>query len=240
MPIGLNETYYPRIVNFWPHGASLTVSYAPGRLDLTIQLPMAFVIGSNQNNLAFVQYIAQILVNEPGSLRKAGALNVELDMDEAPVAGEYVFVPENPETTFTESRGPESKRSGRLAAPATPTPPGMSEESNHSSWTTSQRAFAKITGHEYQYLPSAGILLDLTLDGFYKAYKWSLYYKDDTYYMIALSAEPGLDKHHGKSFTEATMRGGNPPDPKLCAWHFRQCVQMFVRGYSVQMALNAL
>ncbi|GAA5891106.1 hypothetical protein JCM5296_007380 [Sporobolomyces johnsonii] len=142
MPIGLNETYYARIVNFWPHGASLTVSYAPGRLDLTIPLPMAFVIGSNQNNLAFVQYIAQILVNEPGSLRKAGALNVELDMDEAPVAGEYLFVPAVATHIVPESR-PD--------------------------------AFAKITGHEYQYLPSAGILLDLLLDSFYKAYKWSLY-----------------------------------------------------------------
>ncbi|GAA5868139.1 hypothetical protein JCM1840_006156 [Sporobolomyces johnsonii] len=303
MTRALNETRYDRMSSLWPHGAFITVSYAPGRLALAIQLPMAFVIGSNQNNCAFVQYIAQILVDEPGSLRKAGALNVELDMDEAPVAGEYVFVPENPEATFTESRGPESTRSGMLAAPATPSSEPSSSASSHSSWTTARRrefresllvrdgvcyftkwsgassaaapthiVFTEITGCDstrFQYSSSAGILLDRNFQWAYKHYMCSFYYKacgiisapctssylkklilhaslshcskqDGAYYFIAFAPLIPLREQHGKSVTTAMMRCGDPPDPRLCAWHFRQCVQKFVRGYPVQMAINPL
>ena len=31
----------------------------------------------------------------------------------------------------------------------------------------------------------------------------------------------------------------DPPDPVLCAWHYRQCVLKALRGYSVGMAVNA-
>ncbi|GAA5914881.1 hypothetical protein JCM5296_001700 [Sporobolomyces johnsonii] len=68
---------------------------------------MTFLASSNQNNYSFVEYIAQTPVKEPGSLRKAGALDVTLDPDAAPIAGEYVFVPKDPDTVFTEFSGPE-------------------------------------------------------------------------------------------------------------------------------------
>ncbi|GAA5872548.1 hypothetical protein JCM1840_004834 [Sporobolomyces johnsonii] len=273
MPLEPNETRYALLLSRWPRGRDfVTVSYSPGQLDLRLKLPVAFVVRSNQNNHGFVQDIAQILVDEPGSLRQAGALGVELDRDEAPVAGEYVFVPDIPETVFTESRGPESKRSGMFAAPAEPSPP-MSG-SSHSSCTTllfreallgrdglcyfseasaleciathivpetRPDVYAEITGDPYQYLSSAGILLDRDLHKPYNDYAWSLYCKDDTYHFIAFDARhPSLAERHGQSFTTALMRREDPPDPALCAWHFRQCVQKAVRGYSVGMAINAL
>ncbi|GAA5894789.1 hypothetical protein JCM5296_007584 [Sporobolomyces johnsonii] len=59
---------------------------------------MTFLAGSNQNNYSFVKYTTQTPVKEPSSLRKAGALDVTLDPDVAPIAGEYIFVPEDPDT----------------------------------------------------------------------------------------------------------------------------------------------
>ncbi|GAA5879997.1 hypothetical protein JCM1840_005285 [Sporobolomyces johnsonii] len=266
MDLGEDQLCYSKIHGAWPCREFLTVSYAPGRLNLEIKLPMAFIVGSNQNKHSFVEDIAQILVDEPGSLRKAGALSTELDQDEAPVAGKYMFVPENSQTVFCESRGPEDKRSGVFAAPSVPSPPShyldaygtyapqytrfhesllardggsFFEEKPSFGDIAVHIVYEQITGEDDQYRPSAGILLNPNVVKHYEDYEWSLYFKDGSYYFITFNpAYSGyLAKRHGKSASTAMMRVLDPPDPRLCAWHFRQCVQMWVRGYPVQMVI---
>jgi hypothetical protein len=49
--------------------------------------------------------------------------------------------------------------------------------------------------------------------------------------------------HHGESYARTDMRiipqdgEGNYPDPALCEWHYRQCVLMRIRAYTVNMAI---
>lgn len=93
MPIESNETQYRPLFRCWPRGDSLTVSFASGGLDLVVRLPLAFVSSSADPTHAFVEHIAQVLVEESGSLRRKSAPREVLEPGAAPSADEYIFVP---------------------------------------------------------------------------------------------------------------------------------------------------
>ncbi|BGP18374.1 hypothetical protein JCM10213_000367 [Rhodosporidiobolus nylandii] len=108
-----NEVEYDYFTDLWPNGDAVSVSYSPGNLNLTIDLPEAFLRGSGCGTHGFVEQIAQILVEEPGSLHRKMEPETQLEEDEEPdTKAEYVFVPAEKGTSFTETRGPEGKRSG--------------------------------------------------------------------------------------------------------------------------------
>ncbi|GAA6020054.1 hypothetical protein JCM10207_006771 [Rhodosporidiobolus poonsookiae] len=120
MPPARNEVTYATLEKDWP-GAEvdhLSISYAPGGLDLVVALPRGFLDGLDFVSNQFVEHVAQQLVEEPGLLREKDARDEVLDPAARPTAGEYVFVPVGEENVrFTEFHGPENKRSRRLAAP---------------------------------------------------------------------------------------------------------------------------
>ncbi|GAA5885222.1 hypothetical protein JCM1840_001761, partial [Sporobolomyces johnsonii] len=146
---------------------------------------MAFVnIGSNQNNCTLVQCIAQCLMQEAGSLRKAEALSTELHENEALVTHEYSFIPKEAGTCFTESEGPSCHQQEDWAhhSPAidvasqilhsllvanynqpwfaNPTE-SRDGEAAHIVPVSRPEIFNKITsGHSDQYLMRAAVLLD--------------------------------------------------------------------------------
>lgn len=112
------------------------------------------------------------------------------------------------------------------------------------------------------YDVSFGLLTDNRLCPLYYSYDWSLYYhvrgtplpssfvcrrltrKDDLEGRYFLHAFKPIDRFlkelHGKSFSAQACRLQDPPDPQLCNWHYRQAVQMHVRGYAVGTAINAI
>ncbi|BGP18382.1 hypothetical protein JCM10213_005989 [Rhodosporidiobolus nylandii] len=106
-----NELGYSDLSALWPSGEILLVSYTPGNLDLTIRIPTTFLAGSGCGTHGFVEHIAQILVEEPGSLRRKTDPETELEEDTEPDTAVYVFIPAEKGTSFTETRGPEGKRS---------------------------------------------------------------------------------------------------------------------------------
>jgi hypothetical protein len=93
MPCLPNETRYNRIRRCWPRGPALAISYAPGDLNLRVELPMEFVSNGGNNTFAFVEFIAQLLVNERGHLRRGDEQGSPIDLDGVPQEGEYAFVP---------------------------------------------------------------------------------------------------------------------------------------------------
>ncbi|GAA6009659.1 uncharacterized protein JCM10292_003881 [Rhodotorula paludigena] len=224
MPIESNETQYRPLFRCWPRGDSLTVSFAPGGLDLVVRLPLAFVSSSADPTHAFVEHIAQVLVEESGSLRRKSAPREVLEPGAAPSADEYIFVPDVL-GAFTESRGPQGKRRTQ-AAPLT-----TDGESS---------IYAALTGSPFLFEASAGLLLNPVLHKAYDDYEWSLYCKDSEYHFVAFNGQlSSVMEHHGKVLTTLDMRDEDPPDPVLCAWHFEQAVMRSVRAYSVRMAINA-
>lgn len=66
-------------------------------------------------------------------------------------------------------------------------------------------------------------------------------YEDDAYYFHTFhpTDKKVLRDCHGMAYKKADMRVQDPndyPNPVLCEWHYRQCVMMRLRGYSVRMA----
>ncbi|GAA5986325.1 hypothetical protein JCM11641_002045 [Rhodosporidiobolus odoratus] len=90
---------------------------------------MEFVTNSGNNTYAFVAFIAQLLVNEKGHLRSRDEQALAQDLDGSPEAGEYVFVPDTNDTSFTECPGPEGKHMKR----ALPTDDDGASSASHSS-----------------------------------------------------------------------------------------------------------
>jgi hypothetical protein len=58
-----------------------------------VELLLEFVINGGNNKLAFVEFIAQLLVNERGHLRRGEEQASPIDLDRAPQEGGYAFVP---------------------------------------------------------------------------------------------------------------------------------------------------
>ncbi|GAA5915046.1 hypothetical protein JCM6882_006766 [Rhodosporidiobolus microsporus] len=94
---------------------------------------------------------------------------------------------------------------------------------------------------EYLFDPSYGLLMDRILHHQYDKYQWSLYAFNSRYYFHAFDARPTteLKRHHGQSFADTDCKYAAPPSTTLCTWHYQQCVLMYLRGYSVGMAINA-
>ncbi|GEM10358.1 hypothetical protein Rt10032_c10g4375 [Rhodotorula toruloides] len=101
----------------------------PDALDLDIRIPVDFIAKGGDNTLAFVQYLAQMLVEEKGVLRDSSRPAVDLDLDAEPQNKDlatYCFLPVEV-ATFTESRGPQSACQIDVA------PPGEDENDGASS-----------------------------------------------------------------------------------------------------------
>ncbi|GJN92662.1 hypothetical protein Rhopal_005697-T1 [Rhodotorula paludigena] len=244
MPIESHETQYRPLFRCWPRGDALTVSFAPGGLDLVVRLPLAFVSSSADPTHAFVERIAQVLVDESGSLRRKSAPDEVLEPRAAPSADDYIFVPDVP-CAFAESRGPQGKRRTQ-AAPLTTDGESSVGASSHSRremplhQVVRPPIYAALTGSPFLFEASAGLLLNPMLHKAYDDYEWSLYCKDNEYHFVAFNGQlSSVKEHHGKVLTTVDMRDEDPPDPVLCAWHFEQAVMRSVRAYSVRMAINA-
>ncbi|GAA6020057.1 hypothetical protein JCM10207_006772 [Rhodosporidiobolus poonsookiae] len=270
----------------------ITVSYTPGQLDLVVQFPVAFLVESNLNSNRFLAHLAQQLVDEPGVLYRTDALNQELDPEAVPAVTDYHFFPKDSIThVFTETRGPEGRRSRFHPAPYDGNGAGSDTDSHSSSESPEESDFRMalyrrdgvccftrsedanpvhlvplsrhdvledITGEVNPFDPSAGLLLDAQLRTSYENYDWSLFLEarlslsailhetdlpleqDGKYFFVCFNAMKKVPRAcHGKHFSTADCRTPHYPDPKLCAWHFRQCVLKNIRGYSVRMAINA-
>lgn len=64
--------------------------------------------------------------------------------------------------------------------------------------------------------------------------------QDERYYFHAFDgSDPDLVKLHGTSFSVKDLRHLAPPDPRLCAWHYRQAALRYVRGFAVGMQIGA-
>ncbi|BGP33103.1 hypothetical protein JCM10296v2_004892 [Rhodotorula toruloides] len=101
--------------------------------------------------------------------------------------------------------------------------------------------YEELLDDAFQFNAEHGILLESTLHHEYDKYEWSLYYKDNEYFFHCFNGRKDfLIKHHGSSAKKSDMRRLAPPSPDLCKWHYTQCVLKTVRGYSFEMAQNAL
>lgn len=123
----------------------------------------------------------------------------------------------------------------------------------------------QLLGSDYDgepFEPSHCLLLTARWHTRYDAYSWSLHHKvrslshkrsqlidlgsqDGVYYSIIFEeAEMGQQQdYHGKPILPPRF---NPlehtstrPDPRLCRWHFEQCVMMYLRGFAVGMRISS-
>lgn len=96
----------------------------------------------------------------------------------------------------------------------------------------------------YRYAPSMGVLLGKTEHVAYDKYQWSFYLKDNVYYVHVFTAQDLISQYHGLAIPRSTFRtfgrDEDLPDPRLCAWHYAQCAQMHVRGFSAGMSVQAI
>ncbi|BGP58546.1 hypothetical protein JCM8202_001210 [Rhodotorula sphaerocarpa] len=87
---------------------------------------------------------------------------------------------------------------------------------------------------EFLHDVSYGLAIGRSLHRAYKAYRWSIYCKDDRYSFHAFDGgDPDLVQLHGRFFSVQDLRYLAPPDPRLCAWHYRQAVLKYGRGFAV-------
>lgn len=88
----MSHPNYQPLHERWPETDKLSISLNPF-IELEVKIPLDFIARGGQNTLTFVQHIAQHLVNEPGSLRLAADVEADLDLEAAPEAAKYKFVP---------------------------------------------------------------------------------------------------------------------------------------------------
>ena len=64
----------------------------------------------------------------------------------------------------------------------------------------------------------------------------------DGSYFVHFFTPRAEDYHlHGKQISTTRFRSdpNDFPDPKFCEWHYKQCVQAHLRGFAVDMSVNA-
>lgn len=83
---------YQPLHEWWPGTDKLSISLDPF-VEIEVKIPLDFIARGGQNTLAFVQHLVQHLVNEPGSLRLAADVEADLDLEAAPEAAKYKFLP---------------------------------------------------------------------------------------------------------------------------------------------------
>ncbi|GJN87557.1 hypothetical protein Rhopal_000511-T1 [Rhodotorula paludigena] len=242
---------YQPLHEWWPGTDKLSISLSPF-VELEVKVPLDFIARGGQNTLAFVQHIAQHLVNEPGSLRLAADVEADLDLEAAPEAAEYLFLPKG---TFTQTRGPEGES---RSEPAPVSADVASSEINNSTRSLTQQSefrklvmmrdggdlFANVSGLHceavhlvpasrpdiykdlldvsYRYDVSFGLAMSKLHQGPYDDYKWSIHCQ-----------------YHGRSFSKADVRFLDPPKPELCAWHYRQAVLKYIRARRIGFEIEA-
>ncbi|GJN90424.1 hypothetical protein Rhopal_003435-T1 [Rhodotorula paludigena] len=263
MPCLPGETRYGSIGGKWAPGTQfIRVEFGQAG-PLNAQIPVPLVRDSGDNTHRFLAYLCQLLVREDGVLHLRSAPDLVLEPEEAPSHDDYFFTPATAGTSFTETRGPEGKTRFRA-----PVETGDDETISDSSRATPTQVFLACCPEETSdtmdlFQVQHGILLQSELHRTYDKYYWSLYVhvrlvflslgpvsqifyeslcgqpKSGRYYFHAFNPKTtSIAEHIGKSFGPVELRNYAPPDPRLCAWHYRQCVQMYLRGYSVEMQVN--
>lgn len=86
------------------------------------------------------------------------------------------------------------------------------------------------------YEPWMGVLLRDDIHKFFDRYAFSFYPRGQDYVLHCFAEIPGIEIRavHGKIIphTKYDRFPGWKPHPKLLLWHYRQCVQMHLRGVS--------
>lgn len=101
---------YNSMASTWPRGDLVYIRLK--NCDEEFRLPIAFVRGSGNNTLRFVQELAQYLVNEPGHISNLEQLGQTLD--DAPANETRVLLSPNEDgTSFTWAKGPDGRYSQR-------------------------------------------------------------------------------------------------------------------------------
>jgi hypothetical protein len=112
----LERPYKPHL---YRQMASTWKDYGSGRLSIRLQdcnetflLPLAFVAGSGNNTLHFVQELIQHMVNEPGHISNLSELG--LTLEDAPVSEmQILFASDTPDIPFTWAKGPDGRQAHR-------------------------------------------------------------------------------------------------------------------------------
>lgn len=90
-----------------------------------------------------------------------------------------------------------------------------------------------------------GIFLSRNLRHAYDNWQWSLYYKNGSYFVHVFYPDRivPVAEYHGMDISgnfHQRAPASELPDPRLCNWHWEQCVLMRLRGFSSGLAVNAL
>ncbi|KAI5477215.1 hypothetical protein MNV49_006588 [Pseudohyphozyma bogoriensis] len=97
----------------------------------------------------------------------------------------------------------------------------------------------------YRYEPVMGILLSQTLHALYDQYQWVFLLQGWSLIVHVFTGYKSMAQYHGLVIPASRCRtppGNEPevPDPRLCEWHYAQCVQKSIRGFSAGLSASAM
>jgi len=196
-----------------------------------IRFPMPFLQNSGDNTWGLVYFIMNQMVNEEGVVCEEEA-NLPVNLDEAPVAGTFVFKPSNG-SGFTWRRGPEGASTYRAPKEGDgwegSSISGASETSTFfreslirrdgvclvtkrpkslqaSHLVPKQRLdlYNQIMGDDFTdpFQPECGVLLSSDAHNSYDRFNWSFYHKDGKLFVHSFT---DLSGYHGRAVSLAAL-----------------------------------
>ncbi|GAA5995904.1 uncharacterized protein JCM10292_004820 [Rhodotorula paludigena] len=185
-----HELEYRPLMAYWRNSDAVSVSFAP-HADLEVHVPLDFIARSGNDTLGFVQFLAQLLVDESGVLYSDEESAPQLDLTSAPWPTRFRFVP-GESLKLDSLAGIADCRStttsflldliGRDGGDYFTETLPSSCTAAHLVPVSRPGIYHQLLGVTDLYDVSFGRLMDNRLCPLYYSYDWSLYYHEGRYF----------------------------------------------------------